>query len=233
MENRAHIILPTAAHTHTVIFLHGRDSTASEFAPEFFESQASDDRTLLEIFPGIRWIFPTGGIIRSARFGSDMSQWFDMRSTENPHERHEHDNHDKELQTAVNFVTDIVNKEAASIGSENVFLGGISQGCSTAMHALLRNDKRLAGFIGLCSWFANCQNATSTPTTQASRTPIMLSHAQDDDIIDMKFGLEARDRLIGMGMEVQWHAYEDGGHWINEPKGVDDIVAFMQLQIRK
>jgi len=41
-----HTVAPIAAHTHTVIFLHGRDSNATEFAPEFFESQASDDRTM-------------------------------------------------------------------------------------------------------------------------------------------------------------------------------------------
>ncbi len=34
----------------TVVFLHSRDSTATESADESFESQASSDRKLLEIF---------------------------------------------------------------------------------------------------------------------------------------------------------------------------------------
>ena len=40
MENpdNTHAIAPTKEHTHTVIFLHGRDSTAAEFADEFFET---------------------------------------------------------------------------------------------------------------------------------------------------------------------------------------------------
>ena len=41
-------------HTYTVIFLHGRDSEAEEFACEFFESEASGpeaDRTLTALFP--------------------------------------------------------------------------------------------------------------------------------------------------------------------------------------
>lgn len=101
-----HIEGPTANHMHTVISLHGRGNTASKLAPEFFQSQASDDRTLPEIFPGFKWVFPALKLRPSARFDStEMSQWFDMwcvslpprkkqwltncRSTENPHERME------------------------------------------------------------------------------------------------------------------------------------------------
>lgn len=50
-NNQPHVIVPLKEHTHTVILLHGRDSTATEFTEEFFESQASDDRTLPEMFP--------------------------------------------------------------------------------------------------------------------------------------------------------------------------------------
>jgi lysophospholipase-2 len=74
------------SHTHTVIFLHGRDSDAHEFANELFESEASlsvasqrdHERTLPALFPTIRWVFPAAPILRSQRFETDMSQWFDM-----------------------------------------------------------------------------------------------------------------------------------------------------------
>jgi hypothetical protein len=79
--------LPAAAYRHTVIFLHGRDSTAQEFMEELFESQASDNLNLPQSFPGIRWVFPTAPMITSSRFGCEMSQWFDMYSTEDPHEQ--------------------------------------------------------------------------------------------------------------------------------------------------
>jgi len=89
MENAAHIVAPRGDHTQTIILLHGRDSIASEFAEEFFESQASDDRTLPEIFPTTRWVFPTSKIRNSARFEAPMSQWFDMWSVENHSEKNE------------------------------------------------------------------------------------------------------------------------------------------------
>lgn len=29
-------------------------------------------------------------------------------------------------------------------------------------------------------------------------------------------------------MVVSWKEYEDGGYWINEPQGVDEIVSFIR-----
>ena len=79
-----HVEQPRAAHTHTVIFLHGRDSDGREFADEFFESEASgpveQPRKLRDLLPGIRWVFPSAPILRSERFGIEMSQWFDIWS---------------------------------------------------------------------------------------------------------------------------------------------------------
>lgn len=59
IKDRLYVAAPSKQHTHTIILLHGRDSTASEFASEFFESQASDDLTLPETFPSIKWVFPS------------------------------------------------------------------------------------------------------------------------------------------------------------------------------
>lgn len=103
---RLYTVAPLDKHTHTVIFLHGRDSTATEFAPDFFESQASDDRTLPEIFPIIKWVFPTAKHLRSLRFNTDMLQCFDMWATEDPNERDEIQV--EGLNESVSFVLDII-----------------------------------------------------------------------------------------------------------------------------
>ncbi|KAK3642361.1 hypothetical protein LTR22_016176 [Elasticomyces elasticus] len=228
-----HVVLPTAAHTHTVIFLHGRDSTAAEFAPEFFESQASDGRTLQEIFPGIKWVFPSAPTIQSARFRTDMSQWFDMYRTETPHEQYPNSTNsiavDRQLTEASAAITTIVDEEARFIGRDHFFLGGISQGCATAVDALLRMDQRLAGFIGMCSWLPG-QSAYEC-TLGAKQTPVLLAHCENDETIDIRYGKELRDKLVKMGCNVEWHDYKEGGHWVNEPEGVDDMVAFIQQRL--
>jgi predicted esterase len=194
MENTAHIVTPRGDHTQTIILLHGRDSIASEFAEEFFESQASDDRTLPEIFPTTRWVFPTSKIRNSARFETPMSQWFDMWSVENHLEKNEIQIDG--LRESVKEILDLIRTEAALISPDRIILGGISQGCATAIHTLLYGGIRLGGFIGLSSWLpfepeiattmANNKawsmvgdrlhyspKMLNTPTDQAETTPIL------------------------------------------------------------
>jgi predicted esterase len=246
METSVQIAPRGVEHTHTIIFLHGRDSTAAEFAPESIESQASDDRTLPEIFPTIKWVFPSSKLRRSERFNTEMSQWFDMWSVENPAEKEELQV--AGLQESIADTLDIIRTEAALVPPERIILGGISQGCATAIHALLCSKIRLGGFIGLCSWlpFQNetlpqidsrfngttkdLSDLSSATALNALNTPVFLSHSEDDEVVPIDNGRKLSESLRKFGMEVTWKAYEDGGHWINEPQGVDDIVSFLKTR---
>ncbi|CAD6444339.1 6957e9de-1e4a-4b07-9806-5e13a73ab912-CDS [Sclerotinia trifoliorum] len=249
-------IMPTSDHTHTVIFLHGRDSKAEEFASEFFESQASDGRTFPEILPGFKWVFPSSKMRLSARFETEMSQWFDIWCVQEPQQR-------KELQInglieSIEQVVNVIDNEADHIPKERIFLAGISQGCVTAILTLLLNPMRLAGFIGLSSWLPFEEETMSLAaslkmgdeegmrsfkviqmklspdatlnreTTPILTTPVFLSHSKDDDVVPESNGDVLYRGLRELGMKVTRKIYEDGGHWINEPQGVDDIVAFIQ-----
>lgn len=256
------IVLPRDEHihTHTFIFLHGRDSLAEEFANEYFESQASDDRFFQDIFPTFKWVFPSSKLRASAIFGTEMSQWFDMASVEEPEVR-------KELQLeglteSIASITDIIRHEASlfSIFSpDRIILAGINQGCATAMLALLSSQYRIAGFVGLCSWlpfssemellaaragrrsfsFTDIEalyrsDSASSETENRSedsmlplQTPVFLSHSRDDPVVPIANGEKLCRSLKKISMDVTWKEYEDGGHWINEPEGVDDMVEFI------
>lgn len=173
-------------HTHTIIFLHGRDSLASEFAEEFFESQASDDRTIQEVFPTIKWIFPASRMRKSARFGADMSQWFDIWSVEEPEEKEELQF--EGLRESVKGILSIIKEEAALVGPERIILGGISQGCATAIYALLCGGTKLGGFIGLSSWLPFQSRvaaiAKDIPTTEQLRSIRSLIYGQERETSD-------------------------------------------------
>lgn len=258
MESSPQVVLPLASHTHTIILLHGRDSTAAEFAPEFFESQASDGRTLPEIYPTIKWIFPTSKLRNSKQFDTEISQWFDIWSVEEPLEQ-------KELQLqglreSVGDILEIVRSEVDLLSPDKVILGGISQGCATAIFALLCGKIRLGGFVGFCSWLPfrediatisqnwekkdrmdrvrrilgnpdgmsnNLPGLSDLSENLALETPIFLSHSRDDPVVPITNGQDLCKTLEQMGLQVKWNEYEDGGHWVNEPKGVDDIVTFL------
>lgn len=68
-------VFPLERHTDTIIFLHGRDSKATQFAKEFFEIQASDDHVLPKIVPSVKWVFSSTGLRKPLRFGEQLPQW--------------------------------------------------------------------------------------------------------------------------------------------------------------
>ncbi|RKU40962.1 hypothetical protein DL546_003097 [Coniochaeta pulveracea] len=214
-----HIVGPAEGHrhSHTVILLHGRDSEAEEFASEFFESEVTgtgtqDDRTLLAQFPTIRWVFPQAKRLLSKRFDTEMSQWFDMWSVEEPQDRPEIQI--PGLWSGVATVTRILEDEEQLVSRDHIFLGGISQGFATALATFLADGR--GGFAGLCgfsSWLplanavqealneagstANGLTAVhelyrgrihdSAPPLPMSftTTPILLQHCRDDHVISI------------------------------------------------
>ncbi len=138
-------------HTHTIIFLHGSDSHAGEFASELFESEASVSRataqhdqqsqTLTALFPTIRWVFPVAPILRSQRFDTDLSQWFEIWAVEDPDERSQiqHDG----LHQSIVSILNIIKTEEKLLPRNSIFLCGISQGFATALALLCRGPGRL------------------------------------------------------------------------------------------
>ncbi|KAI0381410.1 lysophospholipase II [Hypomontagnella monticulosa] len=229
------IILPRDYHSHTIIWLHGRDSYAAEFCSELFESEASQPegqpRTLPDLFPTIKWVFPQAPLLRAERFDvENMSQWFDMWSVENPLERPELQ--EPGLRTSIYQILNIVRQE--DLPSDKIFLAGISQGFATVISAVLASDDtQFAGLIGLCSWLPPfADNILNTPINPLVReTPVFLAHSSDDEVVPIDNGKHLRDTLRIHMEEVEWKEYEEGGHWVNEPEGVDDIAGFLRANM--
>lgn len=77
---RMPVIIPAQkAHSHTVIFLHGRGDAADFLSASLKYSHDSRNRTLFGTFSTFRWVFPKSKETLSffAR-GNKVSQWFDI-----------------------------------------------------------------------------------------------------------------------------------------------------------
>ncbi|KAL6901436.1 Alpha/Beta hydrolase protein [Trichoderma evansii] len=243
------------SHTHTIIMLHGRDSEAQEFASEFFECEATGsetDRTLPALFPTVRWVFPQAKPLRSERFHIEMSQWFDMWSVEDQQERAELQI--PGLRSSVDCIARLIQNEELLIPRRRIFLSGISQGFATVLATYFADGS--GGFAGLCgfsSWLPLADQAASEieivkgnlsqqlaamqrlyfgsselSPLQVVSSPTHLQHCHDDEVIDIKSGIRLREFLSQFHMAVEWREYKDGGHWFNEPQGVDDFVSFLR-----
>ncbi|PMD37271.1 alpha/beta-hydrolase, partial [Hyaloscypha variabilis F] len=150
-------------HTHTVIFLHGREDYGTYMAEILYDTD-SDGRTLPERFPSTRWVFPTAKIRFSAKRKEELnissfptlereeflSQWFDIWDVRNPDEKAHLSI--PGLQESIKQIVEIIQEEARMVPMESIILGGISQGCATAILTLLSSGLGLGGYIGWCGW---------------------------------------------------------------------------------
>lgn len=228
------------SHTHTIIFLHGKGSNGEEFANELFESETSEDfapegpQTLADLFPTVRWVFLSAPQTRSTRFDCIESQWFDMWSVETPDDRV---NLQVEgLAESIQLLRSTIVEEQSRISQQKIFLAGISQGFATAITTFLLGNYQFAGLLGLCSWMpkgAYHSIRSSNKVEDQSKgdktgTPVFLGHSHDDSVVPIDNGIALREYLMQIGFAVDWHEYSDGGHWVNEPEGMDDIAGFLR-----
>jgi predicted esterase len=166
------VIAPTGPHTHTIILLHGRGSNAERFGLEFLKSRTSEGQTLQELFPGLKFVFPTAKKRRSTVLKRiPINQWFDYYSLSNPNERQELQ-YEGLHETSV-FLHRIIAAEAEKVALGRVALGGLSQGCAAGLQVLMnfyhqrvlleisedddadaasKSPPRLAGFVGMSGW---------------------------------------------------------------------------------
>ena len=153
---------PDGTHTHTAIILHGRGDTGPNFGLLFLASTTSDGLSLAEALPGFRFVFPTAKKRRIASLNRTMtSQWFDIRSLRDPSVRQE-DQCNGIHESSV-FLHELIKEEAALVGLDRVFIGGLSQGMAIGLHVMLNYmakpldgqaepSARLAGFFGMSGW---------------------------------------------------------------------------------
>lgn len=225
-SSEEHTIPSSSPQTHSIIFLHGRGSSASTFASEIFESQDHLDRFFPDIFPSIKWVFPCAPTSWAESEQESITQWFDMTSVQRPWEDAEMQR--KGLDESAKYVAEVFQREVQEVGKENVVVMGISQGCVTGLYALLKYGVRVGGFVGLCGWVPREDLEESVGEIGSVKDmPILLQHCRDDEVVPIRNGEDLAERLREFGMQVEWECFEEGGHWLNEPAGMDGIVRFI------
>ncbi|GAW17772.1 hypothetical protein EKO27_g7973 [Xylaria grammica] len=233
-------------HTHTVVLLHGRGSNAREASQQLWETLDRRKESIQHILPSVKWVFPQADEVYSERFEQYLPEWFDIWDSRNPDQRRELQIHG--LKEVIPQLVRLIHNEASTVGLQNVILAGISQGCATAIQTLLnfpvselrQGESRLCAFIGLSGWMSLGESSVqesrevlglegSRPSDDLYRnTPVFISHCTDDGVVSIEQGKRLRDTLTAYGMSVTWKEYPTGGHWINSPQGVEDIVAFLR-----
>ncbi len=67
-----------------------------------------------------------------------LTQWFDIASLDDP--SHRSDTQLQGLEESAREILDLISQESREIPPKNIILGGLSQGCATALICLLALD---------------------------------------------------------------------------------------------
>ena len=251
------IVNPTAPHSHTVIFLHGRGDTAQNFSPVLERWRDSKMRTLKEAFPSFRWVFPSAPVEALASFPvQKVSQWFDIWNSRNFFEREELQA--QGLRASVAMIRSLLGKEVDAVGGDwkRIIVMGISQGAATAVHTILNTSlcpmagggsspRGLGAFLGFsCRMpfprrslaetrkIVGVEHVRDDDDAEVLRnTPVLLEHCVNDPTVRVEDGRELKETLLRFGADVTMIEYPDGGHWFHYPNGLDDVIAFVEKRV--
>ena len=115
-----------------------------------------------------------------------------------------------------------------NITSDQIILGGFSQGAMLACDTVLRADRPFAGLILLSgSMIAKDEWISCMPNRQG--LSVFQSHGTDDPVLPCGIAKDLRTTMMEQGISVEWHEFR-GGHEI--PFVVlEHLSRFIQAQL--
>lgn len=192
------IVEPKSAATHSLIWLHGLGADGNDFV-----SIASVLDFPKEV--AVRFIFPHAPI-RPITINGQMRMrgWFDIyhldRLTQEDLEG---------MQASQKLIEGLIQQELSQgIPSENIFLGGFSQGGAIALFTGLRYAKKLAGILDLSGYLPRIPQLATEAHPNNKNTPIFIAHGKYDPVVPYQLAVLTRDYLQKLNYPVTFHSYD-------------------------
>lgn len=102
-----------------------------------------------------------------------------------------------------------------SIASEQLILGGFSQGAMLSVDTALHREASLAGLV-LMSGTLTAESIWQPKMGKLAGMPIVQSHGRHDQLLPYAIAEVLRDRMVAAGAKVEFHSFL-GGHEIPPP----------------
>ncbi|PBL02914.1 Phospholipase/carboxylesterase [Armillaria gallica] len=220
-------VSPLAAHTATVIFVHGLGDTGNGWKP------VADMFRVEPALKHIKWVLPHSPIMSvTANMGMEMPSWFDIASFGLKDKEDE-----AGMLKTVKSLTQLIDTEVASgVDPNRIILGGFSQGAAMSLLTGLTMEHRLAGIVALSGWVALRDKLKSMLSGHATSIPIFVGHGSHDPLIKLTFSRESVDFLkdeIGIPEAtpdnltgLSYHVYQGVAHTAS-PDELDDLKAWI------
>ena len=198
---------------YAVIWFHGLDGDADRF--EYVASE-------MLLPKATRFIFPQGIAKPITSYGGQVMQgWYDSRG-----EDWGKDEDREGIEETFEMCRYLVKREnERGIPTEHIFFAGFSQGGAANYFCALRFPEKIAGSLAFSTYLPFVDSMTTERTAVNQDTPIFAAHGFNDKMIPINISENDRDRLTGLGYDIQWKTYEAEHHI--HADALRDASAFM------
>ena len=177
---------------------------------------------LLDVPENIRFVFPAAPLTLNLGFGESRAWWMlDMERLTQQRAQGKWDALIKEIPVGLNPAREQVLKllneveHQMNVTSQQIMIGGFSQGAMLACDVVLRTKRSFAGLVLLSgSIIAKDEWEPLIPDHQGLR--VFQSHGADDPLLACIVARQLRDLLRDGGLDVKWHEFR-GAHEIPMP----------------
>ena len=152
-------------------------------------------------------------------------QWFPIPTIDGSSEEDMDDGADQAARDINAFLDQVLEQEG--IGPDQLIVFGFSQGTMMALDVLPRRREPVAGLVAFSGRILDPQEFASHVI---SRTPVLLVHGDQDEMVPPGHFNEAGEVLSQAGFEVYGHVMEGTGHGIS-PDGLSVALTFMAAQL--
>jgi phospholipase/carboxylesterase len=183
--------------TASIIVLHGLGADGNDFVP------VARELNLGAVGP-VRFIFPHAPQIPvTINGGHVMNAWYDI--LELAIDRREDEAGLRKSQQAVDALID--HEKSRGIPASRIVLAGFSQGCAMTLLTGIRHRERLAGLAALSGYMPLLTKLEAERHAGNHDVPIFMAHGRQDPVVNIARGIAARDALVKLGYDVEWHDY--------------------------
>jgi phospholipase/carboxylesterase len=149
--------------------------------------------------PGLLWISPRAPLL----VGPGSYEWYRVRVIGKPDP--------EQVLAALETIDRFVHESLATypIDPQKLFLLGFSQGSLLSMCYALTHPSRVAGVIAQSGYIPNAVDLEIDKAGVKGK-PFLLTHGEQDTLIPVEWGRASRDRLLTLGVDLEFHEFQMG-----------------------
>ncbi|SCU82910.1 LADA_0C08636g1_1 [Lachancea dasiensis] len=205
---------------HAIIFLHGLGDTGSgwSFLAEYLQRDPA--------FKYSNFVFPNAPVMPITANGNyPMPAWFDIREWSEIQSNPDVEGFIKTMD----LVRTLVDEQIRSgIPSENIVVGGFSQGAALALASAVSLPTKIGGFVALSGFGYVNDKLLEIKNAVNQKTPIFHGHGDEDPIVSLRMGRLART-FFRDSCELSNYTMKEykGMAHSTCPEEIQDLVAFL------